>query len=181
MELSKPKSIFATIFSFASWWICVLGATYLPKSIEAPFFAIFIVASLVVHWTWLLKGQKSFWAFYTIILLIGILGDSLLFKLGFFKADGFRPLYLPNWLISIWVVFPLCFGHAWKKVTTRFLYALPIGLIGAPLAYKAGPSFGILELGENALIAVSIFWFFYMGLVVILAKKMLGESSSSHS
>jgi hypothetical protein len=172
MELSQSKKIFGSFFSFASWWICILGATYIPQKYKLLFFSLFALASLLTHSLWVLKGQKSFWPFYGLLLVLGLLGDSLLFRLGFFRGVGELPLYLPYWLIAMWVVFPLNFGHAFKKILEKPAIAFAFGILGAPLAYKAGPSFGILDLGPNALFAVSAFWAFFMGASLFLAKKL---------
>ena len=173
MKLSKSQNNFGIAFSFASWWICILGATYIENSYKLVFFALFTLISILIHFFWVFKNNKSFWTFYLPMLFLGFLGDATLFKLGFFKGVGQLPLYLPFWLIAMWLVFPLNFGHAFEKILKKPIVAILFGAIGAPLAYRAGPSFGILELSEYALFAVSAFWITYMVIALALSKKIL--------
>lgn len=162
MDDSKSKKLFGTAFSFASWWVCILGATFIPQIYQAAFFIFFAIASLLSHYFWALNGQNYFWIKYLIALIVGIAGDYTLFHLGFMSSQNESLFQMPYWLICMWIVFPLNFGHAFQKIVKNMALAIPFGVVGAPLAYKAGPKFEILSLHENALFAISLFWGCYM-------------------
>lgn len=154
------KKGFGIAFTTLSWWICVLTGRYLNESSQYMVLIPFVLVSIFIHWKYYQKSTPSFFYFYLSGILIGLGIDGLFVKMGFLIPTGESPF--PLWLLSLWLVFPLNFLHTLKSFTTKPLISGLFGLIGGPLAYKAGPAFGILELEGLWWVAEGAFWAFYM-------------------
>lgn len=150
------------IFTTISWWACVLSALYLPKMAQTIFLALFVLISLGLHLKFYVKNSKQFFTFYLLALTVGLLADGTLLYLGHYTPQQFSLGFFPLWLLALWFVFPLNFLHTFQKFLERPWLCFLFGAIGGPLAYKAGPVFGILELSEQALYLIAVYWAFYM-------------------
>lgn len=166
------KNFFGIAFTTLSWWVCVLSARYLEDSQQMIALGSFVVLSLVLHGVFYVKRAKQFIQFYLRFLLMGLLFDGFLLWRGHFTFDGPSLGFFPLWLLALWLVFPLNFLHTLKKFVNKPLLAGFFGLIGGPLAYKAGPAFGILFFDNKILIPVAIFWATYM-LIACRLKRWL--------
>jgi hypothetical protein len=164
------KDYFGYFFTTASWWVCVLSGRYLEEDTQMLALAFFVLASLISHTLIYAKGSKAFAAFYGLFLLLGLTFDGLLLWRGHFTFTGTKLGLFPLWLLALWLVFPLNFLHTLKKFLDKPLVAMAFGLIGGPLAYKAGPAFEILYFDNKVLGAVSLFWGFYMLLACRLKR-----------
>ncbi len=173
------KNTIGFLFTSLSWWACVLSGKYLSNNSQLLVLGIFVLMSLIGHYLYYVEEKKSFILFYSIALTAGLLGDGLLFYTENFSFAGEKIGLYPTWLMALWLVFPLNFLHSLKKFLNKPLVAILFGIIGGPLAYKAGPAFGILELSENALYFVAIFWALYMGGACLL-KSLLATNRPSN-
>ncbi|MCF8059331.1 MAG: DUF2878 domain-containing protein [Bacteriovoracaceae bacterium] len=173
------KNTFGFIFTSLSWWICVLSGKYLTHNLQLIILSIFVIASLITHSIYYIEDKKSFTLFYLLALSFGLFGDGLLFYFEKFSFSGNKIGPYPVWLLALWLVFPLNFLHALKKFLFKPIMAILFGVIGGPLAYRAGPAFGILELGENALYYVALFWALYMGGACLLRSLVATKRPSN--
>ena len=150
------------IFTTASWWACVLSAMYLSPTPQMIILGLFVVLSIVVHLKFYVGDLKKFLRFYMIGLGAGLLADGTLLYLGHYQHEEFALGLFPLWLLALWLVFPLNFLHTFQKFLEKPWLCLLFGAIGGPLAYKAGPAFGILSLSDEALYIIAVYWAFYM-------------------
>lgn len=166
------KNILGILYTTLSWWVCVLSGRYLSESKQIILLSLFVLVSLIFHSIFYLKKYeaKSFTLFYSVFLFLGIAFDGFLLWRGHFNFSGASLGIFPLWLLSLWMVFPLNFLHTLKKFLNQPLVAIFFGLVGGPLAYKAGPAFGILNFENKVLGAVSLFW----GLYMLLACRLKG-------
>lgn len=166
------KNILGVIFTTLSWWVCVLSGRYLDESKQLLFLSFFVLFSLIFHSALYLKKSeaKNFTLFYGLFLFLGLIFDGFLLWRGHFSFSGANLSIYPLWLLALWLVFPLNFLHTLKRFLNQPLLAIFFGLIGGPLAYKAGPAFGILNFENKVLGAVSLFWGLYMLLACRLRK-----------
>ncbi len=156
------KNLFGILFTTVSWWVCVLSGRYLHEDTQLWVLAGFVLASLITHTIFYVEKSKSYALFYGLFLFLGLSFDGFLLWRGYFTFSGANLGLFPLWLLSLWLVFPLNFLHTLKKFLDRPLVAAAFGLIGGPLAYKAGPAFEILYFDNKVLGAVSLFWGLYM-------------------
>lgn len=166
------KNIIGIAYTTLSWWVCVLSGRYLSETQQYWALSLFVLLSLVGHGTFYTKSPKLFTRFYALFLLLGLIFDGYLLWRGHYTFNGAGLGPFPLWLLALWFVFPLNFLHTLKKFLNNPLLAAFFGLIGGPLAYKAGPAFGILFFENKILAVVSLFWGFYM-LLACRFKKWL--------
>ncbi len=164
------KQGFGIAFTTLSWWVCVLTGKYIQESIQYYVLIPFVILSIAVHWKYYREKSSRFLLFYLSGVCLGLLFDGTLVSLKILEATGNN--MFPLWLLCLWLVFPLNFLHTLKTFTESKKMPLAglFGLIGGPLAYKAGPAFGILLLNGLWWLAEGFFWAFYMILMGYLYR-----------
>jgi hypothetical protein len=172
VKSEKGKKVIGFLFSFLSWWFCVLVGKYFGSNIQMILFPLFIIFSFLIHYSLFVEFPKPFTLFYFTALILGLSADGLFLALDQFNYEGPRLLQFPLWLLCLWFVFPFNFLHSFRKFMEKPIMGIGFGIIGGSLAYSAGPKLGILNLSPYALFYVGIFWGFYMGVIYWISKKL---------
>jgi hypothetical protein len=156
------KKTLGIVFTTISWWVCVLCAKYLSGTLQISILALFVILSLVFHLKYYVRDLKKFLPFYILALGVGLLADGTLLYTEHYSFTGTTVFYFPSWLLALWLVFPLNFLHTFQKFLEKPWLCFIFGALGGPLAYKAGPAFGILGLSDQVLYLIAVYWAFYM-------------------
>jgi|GEM_PF-5867549 len=164
------------LYTSGSWWIFVLGAKYLTPTHQSLLFGAFVVLSVILHHLYFKVLTKKNIIFWITFSLIGITGDAIF--LAFDILKGPSESFFPLWLLGLWLVFPLNFFHSLEKFTERKWLGILFGAIGGPLAYSAGPAFGILGLSEFFYLYIGAFWAIYMALASIVLSKFKSSTKT---
>ncbi len=133
------------------WFSCVIGAGQgFPRSGA-------LVALLLIAIHLLLATERD--AEVRLMIFAGLLGalvDSAQQALGVvtFKDDPGWPLWLPAWILIIWVQFATLFRFALHWLAGRYLLAAFFGMLGGPFAYWSGVQLGAAQFGDNLLFSV---------------------------
>ena len=135
---------------------------YLDGTAQVIVLSTFVLASLFLHIKFYVNDTKTFFKFYLFFLTIGLFADGLLLLFKYYTFTGKGVGIFPLWLLALWFVFPLNFLHTFQKFLEKPWLCFLFGAIGGPLAYKAGPAFGILGLSEKTLFYVGWYWALYM-------------------
>jgi len=162
-----------------AWFSCVLLRSW---------FAIGIVAAVVVVHILLTDRRRAELLFIGILTLLGTLLDSVLMQAGMFvfersdmwpEALGSRLSFLcPVWLIGIWIAFATTIGSTQSLLSGRQWLAPCMGAIAAPLAYFAGMRLGAMQFGWSnvtSLVVLAIVWALAIPSILALYRVVVDE------
>lgn len=145
------KVINAVAFQLC-WFACVLGGS------------LWAAATVAVFLIWHAQViQKYEWRFIIAGTLAGITIDSLWYTLGVIQFPNDNLLFIPPWLMLLWLAFNCTLQHSLITFFQRPWLIASISAIAAPLSYYAGAAIGAIELSDNGLVAVGLGWGLLMG------------------
>lgn len=151
------KMINLTLYQ-VGWLSCVLGAGQgFPRS-----GALVALALVGVHL--LLATERV--AELRLMVAAGLLGalvDGAQQALGVvtFKVEPGWPLWLPAWILVVWIQFATLFRFALHWLAGRYQLAAWCGLLGGPFAYWSGVQLGAARFGDNqlfSLLCLALVW-----------------------
>lgn len=88
-------------------------------------------------------------------------------------------LWLPLWLISLWLLFVSSLPLLQTLFQKKYLLASLLGALGGPLSYRAGSQFGLLQLnGTKGFIVYALFWAVYIPGAVYWLETQDGVTES---
>ena len=96
---------------------------------------------------------------------MGFIADSILISTGLFSALGQIGLQgtAPLWLVCLWMLFAITINYSLGWMKGRYVTAMVMGVIFAPLAYVAGDKFGVLSFSSEyslyfILVIIGLVW-----------------------
>ncbi len=123
-----------------------------------------------------------------LIVLVGVLGavwDSTMVALGItsYPSGTFIDGIAPHWIIALWLLFATTLNVSLRWLRGRFLVGFICGAIFGPLAFYGGHLLGGVNFTDLsfAMVVLSVGWAMMMPVLLILAEKLDGTSSTSLS
>lgn len=163
----KNKIYNAVVFNVA-WLVCVLGGSL------AAIPAALIVIS--IHLFFFSKNKTEL-ALIIVVLLLGIVVDSLLMRSGLLQSpDG--SVWPPLWLVCLWALFATTLNHSLKWFQTHIGVAIILGGVAGTLTYLAGTRLTAFSLREPQALTLGVMfavWCVVFPFCLMLAKNLLGE------
>lgn len=136
---SKPFNLLANNLV---WIACVFGREK----------TIWIVGPLVIAYISILISSKTVRLEQILApALIGITLDSSLTLAGVFQFAN-TTLFLPLWMIVLWISFATSLTNSLRFLGERKLIASAVGCIAVPLNYLAGEGLGAVSFGYDYLL-----------------------------
>lgn len=113
--------------------------------------------------------------------IIGAIFDSVMISAGWlsYPSGTLVPGFSPYWIIAMWMLFATTFNVSFRWLRSRLLVAALFGAISGPLSYYFGAMFSAVTLLDfwPAMIALAVSWGAMMPLLMLLAKRLDGDSS----
>lgn len=168
---------FPFVWFYIGWFGCVFLGKY-GHSEWSPLFPLILVALLII---WRKLNLKT----AGILLLLGSLGiffDSMMASKNWMVFANPDFVFLPLWLISIWLLFVFVLPTMVPVFFTRLWLAAILGAVFGPLSYVSGKALEVLSLqGATAIGLCAAFWalYFPLSIYVVGAAERLKHSSSS--
>lgn len=137
----------------ALWWATVLGTSMAKPWIGPSVMMVWIVW----HFTSLKRADiLPELALLVITIVVGMSLDSALVSTGFIEFPLHTHDYqVPLWMGLIWAGFGMTFRHSLGWLRGRYWLAALLGVIGGPVAYVAGETFGVIVVnGTTGVVAV---------------------------
>jgi hypothetical protein len=154
------------------WFACVLGVAS-----GLQWLGIGLALGLVAVHLWLAKDRVIQFRLMGIAFLLGLFVDTVLLRTGvFFYPSGQPVAWLPPPCMPVlWLQFATIFRYCLHWLKGRFLLSGLFGLIGAPLAFLAGESFGAIEFPPPSWLHIGILgvvWSLCVPFLVCLADRL---------
>ena len=167
MPAGRWKLIICSGLYQAVWFAGVLSATR-PAFLWLP--PVMFIAMASVHWVaWPALRRRALVVIAT-ALAAGLLLDSLMERAGVMTLSrAWMPLpFTPIWLLSLWAGFGLYIAIGLDFMHGRFPLAAVAGLLGGPLAYRAGVPFGAVSLPDSEWASLGILGCAWAGVFAFL-------------
>ncbi len=171
VRLSKIEMISYLVLQQGLWFLLVIGAAkghyWWPSA---------VVLALLAAACW--RAGPAWWRVMTVIGIgIGcaLAVDGSLHKIGivgYAGADPAIPLP-PLWIIVLWGLFAGTLALPARAALTSPIAAGILGLIGGPLAYAGGRTFGALEVSNTGLMMVGACYALATPMIVLFANRLL--------
>ena len=142
------------------WFVTVIGVANRSEWIAIS--SVFII--LFVH---LYMARDRLTEMFLVIAAgsMGFIADSILISTGLFSTLGKIGLQgtAPLWLVCLWMLFAITINYSLRWLKRRYVTAMVMGIIFAPLAYVAGDKFGVLSFSAEyslyfILLIIGIVW-----------------------
>lgn len=157
------------------WFLCVVSP-------GTALVAVVTLCNLLFH-AWLfdlsgpgshgVRGAARTLAWVAAVTLSGCVMDSLLFHFGLF-ASSTEFVFLPAWLLLLWVNFALALRFAFHFLQRKLWMAALFGAFGGPASYLVGAKInGSVSLAEPlwlSLVILAGLWAVYLPVVMRCAK-----------
>ncbi len=136
------------------WLTGILGDSFFLHPLTPLLAGIYLFASIP-------SSVKKYYFFIYVasIAAIGICAETFILNQ---YAYAFEPptLFVPPWLMSIWVAFPCMCLNSLKQTLQNSRLAVMIGVIGGPMAYKGAHSLGAITIhnGWLPMIILAVVW-----------------------
>lgn len=156
------------------WFACVLGAAH-----GLPWLGVGAAAPIVAwHVARAVRPRREL-ALIAVAVLIGALFETLLAQSGWLRFDDAGMLIAgtaPVWMVALWALFATTLNVSMRALRSRWVVAVLLGAVGAPLAYWGGARLGALELvtAGPALAAIAVGWAGLTPLLFSAARKLDG-------
>ncbi len=118
------------------------------------------VAILCIHELFIVKKRFE-WPLIAIIAVTGFIVDNALTQLGVFSFQSPSLLFIPLWLICLWVLFATTLNHSLDWLKDRLWLAALLGAISGPMSYLAGSKLADVSLSSPplfSLLCISVCW-----------------------
>ena len=128
------------------WFVTVIGVANRSEWIAVS--SVFII--LFVH---LYMARDRVTEIFLMIAAgaMGFIADSILISTGLFSTLGEIGLQgtAPLWLVCLWMLFAITINYSLGWMKRRYVMAMVMGTIFAPLAYLAGSKFGVISFSAD--------------------------------
>jgi hypothetical protein len=125
---------------------------------------------------------SDFYIFSFLILLYGVVSDSILLQLGFISFDKSSSWHSPLYFWAIWIIFVPYYNMAFYRFKNKIFLSILMGGIFAPIAYKGGAEIGSLnEISSIGFFAISVSWMIFMPLSVYIYFKIIKRDFHSNN
>lgn len=159
-----------------TWAACAYGATN-----EWPLLGVYVGGSYVaLHFIFVQERLRD--AFVAILIAsLGIALDisNTAFNIIAFPNEANLPLFIPFWLMSLWLVFSLTIPHCLNWLEKNLPLAFLAGAIGGSASYWLGHSLGAITFAHSTLVGVVIY-FIEWGIFLPLSLILVGKISRSY-
>ncbi|ARN76298.1 hypothetical protein BST96_04430 [Oceanicoccus sagamiensis] len=148
---ANKKLLNAALFQLG-WFACVLGGDVVAFVVT--------VAILCIHELFIVNKRFE-WPLITIIALTGFVVDNALTQFGVFSFQSPSLLYIPLWLLCLWVLFATTLNHSLGWLKERLWLAALLGAISGPMSYLAGSKLADVALSTPPLfsmLCISLCW-----------------------
>ncbi len=127
------------------WWGLV-GYVHEPEAQWAVSVGIVLGAAVHVcmHPTWLLELVRI-----TSLALCGWMFESVWVRLGLVLYPQNPGVVAPAWMAVLWLLFALQTQVLMKALNAHLIILVVLGVIGGPLAYRAGEALGAIRVVHN--------------------------------
>ncbi|WP_203140879.1 DUF2878 domain-containing protein [Marinobacter mangrovi] len=155
----------------AGWLICVVY--------PGPIAVVAAALVLAVHLGVVSRSPLREARFILIGTLLGVLLDGLWFRVGVLVSPDGQPLWVPLWLVALWVLFmtTLCHSLAWLGEHRGLMVALPP--LAGPFAYWSATQLGAVTLPNPlvGLIAIGLGWLVLFPLLMFIRQHTVREDA----
>lgn len=165
--MKKTEYLIIAILFYVGWFGSVLLA-----SVDLSKFSVLFPALLGSYLIFKRPLGKNEILMALGILTAGVLFDTALLKLGLITTLKNENIFLPTWLISIWVMFAFSMVKLGQIFNVPNWIAALLGFVMGPMSYKSGEYFQILEFSTPiTFIVYAIFWGLAFPLILNLSKR----------
>ena len=150
-SLANKKLINAALFQLG-WFACVLGGDVIAFVVT--------VAILCIHELFIVNKRYE-WSLIAIIAVTGFIIDNALSLFGVFSFQSPSLLYIPLWLMCLWVLFATTLSHSLAWLKDRLWLAALLGGVSGPMSYLAGSKLADVALSSPplfSLVTISLCW-----------------------
>ena len=151
---NKINFIFIAVWFYLGWFGCVFFASE-EHSILTLLFPLILITFLFFR---RLLSIRLF-VLSTLFSIVGIAFDSQLIRFDFVQVVGETSMFIPIWLVSIWLLFSFSMTQlgSWWRIPI-WLGSI-LGFIFGPFSYKSGELLQVLFFnGDTGLFVYAIFW-----------------------
>lgn len=162
------KTLLPFVVFQIQWWLCILSSIEHAQYGYCGAVIIFLLNLLYQPLT------RPMLLFFPILLICGLINDTILMQLGVFKFSSHLGHLIPNWLVVLWICFSAWFLHA-KWLNQRLLPVLCLFSIGGTCSYYFAVRLNALTFlvqTNRALMILAFDWFF-LGLVFFLTVRWM--------
>lgn len=172
MTHRTTKLIVSFVLIQTVWFVCVWSGA---KGLIWP--AVAAAAAGLGYHLWLASDRRQELLFTGVVLLVGLLGDSLLVQLGRLGFPAWPQADLaPLFMMALWVNFAGAFVLCLEWMRGRYLLGALFGFLGGPLAYYSGIKLAAVTLPDPlalSLLAVGLEWALAMPLLMAVREHLL--------
>jgi len=151
----------AKLINFALFQAGWLLAVFL----QTPWALLWATLFIAVHIRF--YSQIERWQPLIVISLVGFTIDLLWQWSGIIHFDG-PGLYMPYWLMALWLIFPLTLQHSLSWLTGRPLLQSFFGVLGGGGSYWAGTRLGAATTDTLGISLVALTWALWLPLFYYL-------------
>tara|TARA_B110001454_G_scaffold219111_1_gene250004 strand:- start:7606 stop:8103 length:498 start_codon:yes stop_codon:yes gene_type:complete len=150
---------------------------FLAKTEYINFLLIFFLALL--FWDLRLSNTKQrLMAVFVVVVGLGF--DFVCQRLGVIRFIGGEGLFLPRWLIALWILFAWVVPSLIIQFKDRRILLACLSLVFGPLSYYSGVSFDILNVTDVSFYWIyAIFWGIFIYLVHFLTHSKIEVTSGN--
>ena len=159
------KKMFNALLFQLGWFACILGGDSIAL--------IAVAGILIIHGGFYMVNKQE-WLLIAAMTLLGLLMDNALAFAGVFTFKAPELLYIPVWLLCIWVLFALTLNHSLKWLQSRLLLASLLGAVSAPMSYLAGSKLADVELLDPvylSLLPIAMCWAIILPLAMLALRR----------
>ncbi|MAV82654.1 MAG: hypothetical protein CMI90_04235 [Pelagibacteraceae bacterium] len=160
------KKIFIILSGFQLTWLsCIFGQYF-----SIPLLGVFIGILYLLFFFYLNKDRKNTLKIIIFISLIGCIFDNLLSFFGIFVINSkYTLIYIPIWLIILWLCFSSLFVEVFLFLKNRPIISFLLGFFLVPPTYYVGIVLNIAN-SSSLITAMSLMAFFW-GLLFFFYSK----------
>lgn len=159
------KSIYNAVVFNLAWLACVLGGNVVALAVAL------VVISIHLYF---FADNKSELALIIVVLLLGIVVDSILIRSGLLVSPH-GSLWPPVWLICLWGLFATTLNHSMKWFQAHTKFAVVVGGVAGALTYLAGTrltDFALRDPQIMTLVVMFIIWCAVFPFCLLLARSV---------
>ena len=152
----------------AGWFLAVI--------LQTPWALLWAALFIALHIRF--YNQVYRWQPLLIISALGLVIDVVWQWSSLIHFDG-PGLYMPYWLMALWLIFPLTLQHSLSWLTGKPLLQAFFGVVGGGGSYWAGTRLGAATTDTLGISLVALLWGLWLPLFYWLLARLQQRSESA--